>query len=330
MKQKRVLLVCYSTSEVGIGHLSRLRTLALNLKRKKDLSIKFLIFSQSRNIKNIGKLENKILPIDSDFFKELHIELDQQHYDLIIFDLYKEFDNSNIKFHLQKIKNIGVKVVAVDCLVDFHEVIDLIWIPSFHFQKDKVVHNIKFGWDCYLLQRKKNQRNYKDNNCIIVLTGGSDPTNLNEKLPLKLDSTLNEGQRILWVQGPYAKRPCIPETSKLNWSVKKDPEDVHTLMLHSQFAITTYGVSFFELIQYGIPTVVFSPFKDRDELELNLLRDQHICLVSHDYISAASKLRELIENNDISEQISINALDRMRQNGTEELSKAILKLIGIK
>lgn len=330
MINKRALFVCYAGSEFGIGHLSRLLSVALQLKKRRSILIDFLIISRDINKKKLKKFSYELVFLESDLISEIEKKINKNSYDLIVYDLFKEAKLNNIGQHLKNIRKKGIKIIAIDCLVNLHKFIDLVWIPSFYFPLYQKIKNINYGWGCYLLQKKNSKINYKDNDEIIILTGGSDTAKLGDKLPAVIDDMFQIGQKVTWVQGPYASSPIIPENNRLNWKVEVDPDDLHNLILQSKYALVTYGVSFFEVIQYGIPTVVFAPYSNHIELELDTLKEYNVCKISSDYLSAASALLELTKNSEYCDQISKNAKEQMKQNGVIELSNKILDLVGEK
>jgi len=162
------------------------------------------------------------------------------------------------------------------------------------------------------------------------LTGGGDVSNLGKTLPVQLDGLLDENTEIHWVRGPFSGSPNLPKKCRLNWTVHNAPERLDELIVQSDYVMTVFGVSFFEVLQYGIPTVVFSPYGNKDNNELNALSKEGVAMVSNDSKLAITDLIELMNNNQIAKEYSVNALKKMSVNGAKNLSKEIYSLIGLK
>ncbi|MCB1049091.1 MAG: NTP transferase domain-containing protein [Acidobacteria bacterium] len=107
---------------------------------------------------------------------------------------------------------------------------------------------------------------------LLVLTGGSDALNLGRSLPALLE---NWPTPIDWVQGPLAPEPQI-ETG-LNVRIWHNP-DMKTLYAQARWAITPFGISFWECLQARIPTLVIAdPGKPHEMAKLEALQG---CLIS--------------------------------------------------
>ena len=95
-------------------------------------------------------------------------------------------------------------------------------------------------------------------------------------------------------------------------------------MINSNYALTIYGVSFYELIYYGIPTVVFSPYGKKDDFDLNYLRKKEICLVSDSQTNAVHNLNRLIDDKNLCYNLSNNSKQTLNTLGINTFMKKIL------
>jgi UDP-N-acetylglucosamine:LPS N-acetylglucosamine transferase len=93
--------------------------------------------------------------------------------------------------------------------------------------------------------------------------------------------------------------------------------------------LTVFGVSLFEVLQYGIPAVVFSPYGDKDDIELTSLSEEKVALVSDNAQSAVDNLIKLMNNDKLAREYSTNALNKLSVNGAQKLSEEIYSLIGV-
>ena len=89
----------------------------------------------------------------------------------------------------------------------------------------------------------------------------------------------------------------LPTKPKLKWFIHRDLEQLDELIVESNYVLTVFGVSFFEVLQYGIPTVVFSPYGKKDDIELKALKNEEVAVISQDADEAILDLIHLMKDN---------------------------------
>jgi spore coat polysaccharide biosynthesis predicted glycosyltransferase SpsG len=162
-----------------------------------------------------------------------------------------------------------------------------------------------------------------------VLTGGSDVEKLSQSLPDLLEKTLKKGMEINWVQGPFSDPPNIPTDSHLNWKIHKAPSGLDHLILKSNYVLTLFGISLFEVMQYGVPAVVFSPYKNRDDQDLSDLSSQNVVLVAESASEAVARLNALMIDDELAENLSYESLKKLATNGAVNLASQIHQLLEV-
>ena len=329
---QKILLVCYVSPEIGLGHLSRLMALAQKLKKDKKVIPEFVIFGEL--IKK-DELENFIVhnfSIDSNFATSIKKLSESNKFSVLIFDIYKNHNINNLYELFTQLKQQSILIISIDTLIEYCDTLDLIWIPSFNFDISKYRHCksiLKSGWDTYLIHKRFKHKEWAPGSKILVLTGGSDPSNLGETLPAKLDQILNKNSEVNWVKGPFSKKPSLPEKIRLNWTIHDAPQQIDRLIVQSSYILTVFGVSFFEALQYGIPTVVFSTDYKKDSEDLNSISKEKVAIVAKNSKSAVKGLSSLMIDHKLAKKISNKALNKMLKNGTQNLSKNIYSLMKI-
>jgi len=98
-------------------------------------------------------------------------------------------------------------------------------------------------------------------------------------------------------------------------------------MGNANYAITVYGVSFYELLYYGVPTIVFSPYGNKDNSELEVIAEMGIALVADDEHDAIKKLMVLMENEQLASTLSLKSLLQMSVQGGYKFASCIAKLM---
>ncbi|QZP17867.1 hypothetical protein K6112_00470 [Methylophilales bacterium] len=329
----KILLVCFLSPDIGIGHLSRLLVLADSLKKDRSIVSEFLIFGDLIKKNELATYNVHNFSLKKNFGSIIENILDSNSFDALVFDLYPKHNINNLGKLFYKLKQLNICIISIDSLIEYCNIIDLIWVPSFNFDCDKhsdCTCEFKSGWDSFLIKKRLQHKVWRPGSKVLILTGGSDAANLVETLPAKLDRLLANNIEIHWVKGPFSRTPKLPKKCRLNWIIHDSPEHLDALIVKSNYVMTVFGISFFEVLQYGVPTVVFSPYGMKDNDELNSLFEENVAMVTKTTEQAIEGLINLMKNDKIAKKYSINALKKMSINGTSQLSKKIISLIGPK
>jgi len=326
----KILLVCYISRKIGLGHLSRLLALAQTLKKDKKIIPEFLIFGDLIKKDEIESFVVYNFPIEEDFSQTIKSLLQNNNFRAIVIDIYHSHNLSNLHNLFIQLKQQKILIISIDTLLEHYDILDLIWIPSFNFDISKYNHCksiLRSGWDTYLIQKRLNHKKWRPGSKILVLTGGSDVLNLGKTLPIQLDSILDKNSEVHWVKGPLSDDPKLPEKQKLKWIFHSAPQQLDEIIVQSNYVLTVFGVTFFEVLQYGIPTVVFSPYDKKDDKDLKALSNEDVAIVSNNSRSAIKELSNLMADNKLANKLSINALKKLSINGSQQLSKKIYLLL---
>lgn len=324
----RVLLTCYVDSKIGIGHLSRLLALASELKKFDKVTIEFMIFGSLIEKDELSHYKVYCIASDKDFVREIKNMEVRNHYDAMVFDLYPMCNKNKFLELFHHLKLQSVILISIDSLVEYHDVLDIVWIPSFSFESREHTNKIKSGWNSLLLQKRFHHKDWTPGSKVLILTGGSDTAELGKRLPAQLDESLKDGIEVHWVKGPFSNEPNLPDQLRLKWVIHDAPEQLDKLITDSNYALSVYGVSLFEVLQYGIPAVTFSPYGDKDDSELKALSMEDVAIVAENSTLAIHRLNELMNNDALAKQLSKNSLKVMSNNGAKSLSSQIYSLIG--
>ena len=326
----KILLVCYISHKIGLGHLSRLLALAQTLKKDKKIIPEFLIFGDLIKKDEIESFVVHNFSIEDDFSQTIKSLLQNNNFRALVIDIYHSHNLSNLHNLFIQLKQQKILIISIDTLLEHCDILDLIWIPSFNFDISKYNHCksiLRSGWDTYLIQKRLNHKKWRPGSKILVLTGGSDVLNLGKILPIQLDSILDKNSEVHWVKGPLSDDPKLPEKQKLKWIFHDAPQQLDEIIVQSNYVLTVFGVTFFEVLQYGIPTVVFSPYDIKDDKDLKALSNEDVAIVSNNSRSAIKELSNLMADDKLANKLSINALKKLSINGSQQLSKRIYLLL---
>ena len=329
----RALLVCHVSSEIGIGHLSRLLALAETLRKDNNVIPEFLIFGDLIKQDELADFNVYAFSLADDFVATIENILKINNFDVVIFDLYPKHSIDNLGELFIQLKQRKVRLISIDSLIEYCNILDIIWIPSFNFDCSRYTNCtsvLKSGWDSFLIQKRLQHKDWTPGIKVLILTGGSDVVNLGETLPMQLDELLVKSTDVHWVRGPFSGSPNLPKKCRLNWIVHNAPERLDELIVQSDYVMTVFGVSFFEVLQYGIPTVVFSPYGNKNNNELDALSEEEVAMSVYNPKLAIEGLIELMNNDGLAKEYSMNALKKMSINGVQNLSNEIYSLMGLK
>ena len=212
------------------------------------------------------------------------------------------------------------------------EGVDVLIVPSFVIDDELACTrngkspDIRWGWGHLLIDPRRAVTPRLAGSSLLVLTGGSDATGLGRTLPALLDARLRAGTPVEWVVGPHAPEPQLPESPRLHWRVLRGLTDLRPLMERAGHALAVYGVTVLELLHHGVPTVVLSPYGDRDVVQLAVLEKEGIALTATDEARAVERLAGLLEDPEAADGLALRAAARIPESGVERVVDAILEL----
>lgn len=324
----KALIVCQAGVGVGLGHLSRSLVIAKMIQVRFCAEVSLLIQSEPLRREDISVFRHRFIPPEQDLARQ--VEADSP-VDLMVFDLHPQRIPNRLEEVIKVLRSAGTKVIAVDGLLKFRPVLDLIFIPSFHFNRSAGLQQeratILYGWDCFLLDVEQKHTAWTPGLRVLTLTGGSDATYLGATWPSLLDAHLATDVTLDWVTGPFAKNPSFPKVPRIKIVEHVAPTSLGTLMQQANYAVTVFGVSFFELLYLGVPTVVFSPYGGKDNAELSVIAESGVALVATDEHAATEELVGLMHNDTLARQLSVQARAKLNVPGIRRLESAIADLM---
>lgn len=322
-----VLIVCHAGSGIGLGHLTRSLVIGKALQKKFDTNVRYLIQSEPIRRRDLDEFGYDFLPPEGDLAAAIETI---RPVDLILLDLQPHRVSSNLQPVIRRLRTEGIKVVAIDGLRDYREDLDLIFIPSYRLDVADGCQTgapVVFGWDCYLLDAKDVAGEWTPGNQVLALTGGSDATGLGLAWPSLLNEELPSSAVLDWVTGPFSSMPIIPKPARIKINQHIAPEGLGQLMRQANYAVTVFGVSFFELLFHGVPTVVFSPYGDKDAAVLKGIAEAGVALIAKDEKDATKQLVSLMSDDALARRLSEKAHEILCVSGTVRLCSEISKLM---
>ena len=327
-----VLMVCHAGVGLGLGHLTRSLVVAKALQLNFDACVQFIIQGEAFTQSDLEQFNYRFISLEQNISLIIESISEIDALNIVLLDLHPKYVPENFGAMLTNIRTSGCKIVAIDGLLEYRSVLDLIFIPSFQFTPPANLDDgapIIFGWDCFLLNVQGESVDWTSGPNVLALTGGSDATELGETWPIILDQILSDGTELHWVTGPFSRPPRVPISPRINIHNHESPNGLGCLMQASNYAITVFGVSFFELLFYGIPTIVFSPYGGKDDLQLKEIAKAGIAMVARNEVDATNMLVDLMSNESYSRKMSRNSREILNTLGSTKLCHEISALFDI-
>jgi len=100
-------------------------------------------------------------------------------------------------------------------------------------------------------------------------------------------------------------------------------------MSNVSIAATVFGVSFFELLAFNVPTVVFSPYEGENNCELSEISSMGIALVAQNFFEATELLNVLLEDDNLRKKLEFQSKEIMLDYTGKRFTKEVNKLFTI-
>ena len=267
----------------GCGHYSRSKIIQEYIKYNIKAPVKISCIKDSEvSKKNISKIiKNKI---KKDKIKTLILDLNFIYLKSVL----------KIRKMLLDINKMDIVTIGIDSLRFFYKYLNYVWIPSPFKEKNLVSKNIIYGWDKMILNRYK--FTYKRSKKILFLFGSSKNILISKQLPSLIERKIPREFKLHWVLGKFSEKPKNIDTKR--WVFHKNLKNLSSVLKKTGFVFSMYGLSFFEAMTCGIPTVAYCTKKNykKDYKEIIFLKKKNICFIETELNNAVIRLRCLIDS----------------------------------
>lgn len=258
IQKKKIVFIVYGDrgKNYGLGHIKRCLNIHDGLANKNKSSYKIYFFTKKKSLgyeilkKNIKKEEFNF--IDIDFLKKNKDFLNKN--DTIIIDNLGKTE-SFLKF----IKINGANIISFDDIKNNYKkavLINGIFFSKKKLKKSKhtkVYQGLKYLYlDKSYIKKKYEKFKIKKNYKVLICSGGSDYKNMALKIINILKSLRNVSLTI--VRGAGAKKIKHKKSERIK--LVKNPNSLKKYFQESDINIVSGGISMFESISCGKPTLV--------------------------------------------------------------------------
>jgi spore coat polysaccharide biosynthesis predicted glycosyltransferase SpsG len=318
---KRILIRCDGSTEIGFGHVVRCLALADELSNEHGFQVEFAMPMGPMCVEQVQDkgylvhlLEVEPLGIinEGQWLESLVCDTDTQ---ALVLDVRSDLSIEAI----ERIRLGGVLIITIDDASNRRIAADLAFYPPVPqverldwcgFTGERFV-----GWDWVLVRpefarcRRKLDRLVVEGNAepqnpvpasVLLTMGGSDPAGLTLKALQALDQIEQELSVLVVLGRGYMQQLKLEEwlkQARRSYHLHFDVQDMAALMANADLAITSFGVTAYELAAMGVPSIYYC------------LSEDH-CASASAFVEAGIAIN-LGQHTQVSERNAIEAIESM-------------------
>jgi spore coat polysaccharide biosynthesis predicted glycosyltransferase SpsG len=266
-----ILIRCDGTHEVGMGHVSRCLALADELRDRERCTVTFAMRGSgtpgAAAVRGGGyAIDAVIADAEADYGDELQAIASSRGAAAIVVDVRDALSRAS----LEAIRDRGTRIVAIDDASERRLAADLAFyppVPQVEEMDWTAFRGRRYaGWEWVLLRREFAADGFTPPELsatsqgidVLVTMGGGDPAGMTE-FTMSALSLLANPLAICVVVGPaFARAESVIDAivhSPHAVRIARAPRSLSTLMRASRLAVTSFGVSAYELAACGVPAV---------------------------------------------------------------------------
>lgn len=261
-KTYKILIKTEASDSIGLGHLKRMMTLGQYLNENKNNGV-FYAINKNECAKKILKDNGYIYDFEiAQNEDELIKYINSCKADILIIDVQKL--QGGTCYNFDKIKKLtGIKkIILIDKYMNDDNV-DLCILQGIQsdetlnkINRYKVIHGLK----TIFINNDFRKIKYDPKDEIVISFGGSDINNFTTKVVALINKIhINKQYKYKFILGPYFKfeTELNRELSnfKYEYEMVKNPISIAQEIKNASLGIVYYGVSFYEFLFLGIPTI---------------------------------------------------------------------------
>lgn len=264
MKQKILFRVDGGNiPQIGTGHVVRCLLLAQKLAAKKDVDILFVMKNYEETVGKVREEGFKVCTIspDKDELGFLIGCIKKFQPEIVVVDKL----HNGIEY-MQKIKDTGVILVTLDDLGKGNRYADIV-INAIFDKGDTCYKGLNYlVLPAKVVNKRKINKKCK---CVLLSFGGYDYLNLTLKV-IKALTKIEEGMKIIVaVGGSYKKKrelnQFLHKETKRKYTVLYDTPDFTELLAEVDLAVISGGLTLFQAMSLGLPSIVLCQYKHQLE-----------------------------------------------------------------
>ena len=302
----RVLLVADDGPEFGLGHLKRMQFLHNQLSSVHRLEPRLLsreLFNES----SASRLESITFP------HYVSHEIAKTAPAVCVFDIsYRHWETSWADLRLCKPR--ATKTVGVDVPRHFEREFSKVIHPSIGASDDDDP-KANSGPDWILVERKPIWMPKPRTSIVTIITGSQSVDQFRDWVTSELRQLSSAGIQIEWVIGKYRENLLAEQCSDQSSIRFVSDNGLAERLSATSIAITRFGVTAFELISRGVPTIILPEWSADEADEVAALRGSNVAMVCETRSDLSKNLERLLADPTLRKRLSTRAREFFATSG---------------
>jgi len=322
-KEHVVLLVAFSGSDIGLGHLSRMNYLCSRLKNLVGLGVFVLFVDQATPRLRSASFANhddvQMVPL---LQKALN-EMTKIRASAVVLDLpWKKLTVAQINAFVDSIPT-GVAITCIDgpCTELSRPTRQI--FPSVGKPLGVCAGaSAEWGPTWTFAARRRPRWTWESGNDWILLSGS---TNLQKYLDIfasHLETDKHSPVNFRWAMGPFSS-PSLQKAAQKAGLNPIRPQEFKNAQHQASYGISRFGVSAIEMMALGVPTIILPGWDGSERGEIDAIREGGLGLVLDELSCLGTSVRSLIGDERKGAEMSRRCVDKFRAPTATKLRGAL-------
>ena len=310
---RKILFRCDGGSlpEIGTGHVVRCLLLADKLRGSKEFDVAFLMKDYAEGIKYVVDRGYKVykIPLERDELEEIVNTIKNFSPEILVIDKLDTKED-----YMKKIKKTGVVVITLDDVGPGQKYAD-ITINAILESGISLYEGPRYIVLPKMKHKEIKEIEPKDVKRIFLSFGGYDYLNITLKAMKALENLDERIEIIVVIGGAYKYQNELNnflKQSKRNFSAYFQPKNFSELFDQADMAIVSGGLTLFEAMARGIPSMVVAQYEHQTETARKY-EDRGATIYlgngnSLDDKTVYARVNELIKNKDLRKSLMKNGM----------------------
>ncbi len=336
-----VVFFGYGGRNMGMGHIVRIETLARAfIKECKGVEVTVVIPSQEEGVEHIQKFlgnEVKIIPVDEEYSQSELIPDNFPQCDVAIFDCL-----NNPSIRLRAVRRKAGLVVTFDDSGEGVREADIafnpLYVPLFSMEDSSVSVYAAPGYMplrrefVACREKYKTKPDLSEKKRILILQGGVDGWNGITRIVRKLNEVRKDIIAVPVVGKAYAHYKDMKKTIEevdIEVDLRQNVSNMPEIMIECAAAISGCGLSIFELLCMGVPSITLTD--EEKELETAGRLAERFCVINLGRLSELKNesfsraLHKVLDDSRSRKKLSLCGMEEIDGNGAAKVVELIIQ-----
>lgn len=300
------ILVADDGPEIGLGHRRRMEWLQQELRN--ELSIQARLLVRSHLLPSSAHASKQTADSTEIFSRTIQREIVKERASRIIFDLKWELWENALPGLLRGFDHVST--LGVDTPPSWCHLFENVFFPSVTLSEQHRLMGISnWGADWLLVNRRAQPWAWRrgDEPQVLVLTGSLGYSDFSGWLGEMMAKSISPSTKVYWlVANGHAHKGM--EIARPPVSLISD-ENLRQRQASATYAVSRFGVSAFEMLSLGIPTVVLPGWGEHEEASVDFLEERGLALVARSPCDVGKKITQLTFDDDLASSLSAATIE---------------------